>query len=151
MTIWKEFEAQKRPRLPSQADEALALSVHRQYTSGLFPSRRTHHPWIALGHLPCFSILFAGPLKVHFKPEIASLSHDLKSSFLSALPQQPGGHKHANTHSVGALPQELLIYLCPLSYENLQACPIAHTVTGDNLLCYQRPGIHGIQGDHVKG
>jgi hypothetical protein len=40
-----------------------------------------------------------------------------------------------------ALPQELLIYLCPLSYENLQACPIVHTVTGNNLLCYQRPGI----------
>jgi hypothetical protein len=32
---------------------------------------------------------------------VVSLSHALKTSFLSVLPQQPGGLKHADTHSAG--------------------------------------------------
>jgi hypothetical protein len=52
--------------------------------------------------------------------------------------------------AAGRLPLELLIYLCPLSYDNLQACPIAHTVTGANLLCYQRPGITKIPPNQIS-
>jgi hypothetical protein len=51
--------------------------------------------WQFYGSFPCIqrrssfeiSSLFAGHSKVHFEPEIASLSHALKSSFLSALSQ----------------------------------------------------------------
>jgi hypothetical protein len=47
------------------------------------------------------SLLFAGPYKVNFESEIVPLRHALKTSFLSALPQQSSGLKHADTHSAG--------------------------------------------------
>ena len=58
------------------------------------------------------SILFAGPYKFHFEPEITALSHALKSLYRRShnnLARLSGRKRTAPV----ALPLELLIYLCP--------------------------------------